>query len=45
MLQASQANALVFSTLVGFGFVGVYAGYRVKNKVDFLSGIRTQSGE
>lgn len=45
MLQVSQANALVFTTLVGFGGVGVYAGYRVKNKADFLSGIRTQSGE
>lgn len=45
MLQVSQANALVYTTLVGFGFVGIYAGYRVKNKVDFLSGIKTQSGE
>lgn len=45
MLQTSQANALVYTTLVGFGFVGFYAGYRVKNKTDFLSGIRTQSGE
>ena len=44
MLQTSQANGLVYSTLVGFGFVGVYAGYRVKSKVDFLSGIKTQSG-
>lgn len=45
MLQTSQANALVYTTLVGFGFVGFYAGYRVKNKTDFLSGIRTQGGE
>ncbi|UZJ57085.1 hypothetical protein CBS101457_006405 [Exobasidium rhododendri] len=43
MLQVAQANGLVYTTLVGFGFVGIYAGYRVKNKVDFLSGIRTQS--
>lgn len=44
-LQTSQANALVYTTLVGFGFVGIYAGYRVKGKADFLSGLRTQSGE
>ena len=44
-LQTSQANALVYTTLVGFGFVGIYAGYRVKGKTDFLSGLRTQSGE
>lgn len=44
MLQVSQANALVYTTLVGFGFVGFYAGYRVKNRVDFLSGIKTQAG-
>jgi Na+/proline symporter len=43
MLTVSQANGLVYSTLVGFGLVGVYAGYRVKNRMDFLSGIRTQS--
>lgn len=43
-LATSQANALVYSTLVGFGLVGVYAGWRVKSKMDFLSGLRTQSG-
>lgn len=43
-LAPSQGNALVYSTLVGFAAVGFYAGYRVKNKVDFLSGIKTQSG-
>lgn len=44
MLQKSQGDALVYSTLVGFGLVGVYAGYRVKSRVDFLSGIKTQPG-
>lgn len=44
MLTTSQANALVYSTLCGFMLVGLYAGYRVKSKADFLSGIRTQSG-
>ncbi|KAN0065790.1 hypothetical protein ACQY0O_000920 [Thecaphora frezii] len=43
MLQVSQANALVYSTLCAFMLVGLFAGYRVRNKVDFLSGIRTQS--
>ena len=43
MLDKSQANALVYSTLCGFLLVGLFAGYKVKSKVDFLSGIRTQS--
>lgn len=43
-LAPSQGNALVYSTLVAFAAVGFYAGYRVKTKVDFLSGIKTQSG-
>lgn len=44
-LQTSQGNALVYTTLVAFGGVGFYAGYRVKGKADFLTGLRTQSGE
>lgn len=43
-LDTSQGNALVFSTLVGFGLVGVYAGWRVKSKMDFLSAFKTQRG-
>ncbi|PWN48617.1 hypothetical protein IE53DRAFT_389170 [Violaceomyces palustris] len=43
MLNTTQANALVYSTLSGFMLVGLYAGYRVKNQFDFFSGIRTQS--
>lgn len=43
MLQTSQANALVYTTLVAFGGVGFFAGWKVKNRVDFLSGLRTQS--
>ena len=43
MLEVTQANALVYSTLFAFMLVGLYAGYNVKNKIDFLSGIRTQS--
>lgn len=45
MLDVSQANALVYSTLAGFMLVGLYAGYNVRSKFDFISGIRTQSGE
>ncbi|PWY99472.1 hypothetical protein BCV70DRAFT_227289 [Testicularia cyperi] len=43
MLDKSQANALVYSTLCAFMLVGLFAGYKVRNAVDFLSGIRTQS--
>ncbi|GAC97538.1 hypothetical protein PHSY_005124 [Pseudozyma hubeiensis SY62] len=43
MLEVHQANALVYSTLCGFMLVGLYAGYRVRNTNDFLSGLRTQS--
>ncbi|PWN32258.1 uncharacterized protein FA14DRAFT_169094 [Meira miltonrushii] len=43
MLQTYQANALVYTTLVAFGGVGFFAGWKVKNRVDFLSGLRTQS--
>ncbi len=43
MLEVQQANALVYSTLCGFMLVGLYAGYRVRNTNDFLSGLRTQS--
>lgn len=45
MLTVSQSNALVYSALSAFFLVGLYAGWRTKNKQDFLSGIRTQSGE
>lgn len=44
MLDASQSNALVYSTLCGFMLVGLYAGYQTKTKTEFLSGLRTQSG-
>lgn len=44
MLETSQANALVYSTLCGFMLVGLYAGFKVRNTTDFLSGLRTQSG-
>ncbi|SYW79401.1 uncharacterized protein UBRO2_03085 [Ustilago bromivora] len=43
MLPTSQANALVYSTLCGFLLVGLFAGYKVRNTTDFLSGLRTQS--
>ena len=43
MLDTTKANALVYSSLVAFMLVGLFAGYRVRNKVDFLSGLRTQS--
>ncbi|PWN44992.1 hypothetical protein IE81DRAFT_320590 [Ceraceosorus guamensis] len=43
MLSVHQANALVYSTLCGFMLVGLYAGYSVKNKNQFLGGVRTQS--
>ncbi|ETS62118.1 hypothetical protein PaG_03678 [Moesziomyces aphidis] len=43
MLETSQANALVYSTLCGFMLVGLYAGFKVRNTTDFLSGLRTQS--
>lgn len=45
MLTVSQSNALVYCALSAFFLVGLYAGWRTKNKQDFLSGIRTQSGE
>ena len=45
MLETSQANALVYSTLCGFMLVGLFAGYKVRNTTDFLSGLRTQSGK
>lgn len=45
MLSVHQANALVYSTLCGFMLVGLYAGYSLKNKNQFLGGVRTQSGE
>lgn len=45
MLSTTQANALVYSTLCGFMLVGLFAGYKVRSTVDFLSGIRTQSGK
>jgi len=45
MLEVSQANALVYSTLSAFMLVGLYAGYNVRSKFDFISGIRTQSSE
>ena len=41
-LHPSQGNALVYSTLVGFMFVGLFAGWHVSRK-DFISGVRTQS--
>lgn len=44
MLDKSQSNALVYSALSAFFLVGMFAGWRVRNKNDFLSGIRTQSG-
>ncbi len=44
MLEVTQANALVYSTLCGFLLVGLYAGYNVRSKFDLISGIRTQSG-
>lgn len=44
MLAVSQANALVYTTLVAFMGVGLFAGWRVKSKADFISGVRTQSG-
>lgn len=44
MLDTTTANALVYTTLCAFMLVGLFAGYRVRNSVDFLSGLRTQSG-
>lgn len=44
MLDPSQANALVYSTLCGFMLIGLWAGYNTKNKREFISGVRTQSG-
>ncbi|CAO1635345.1 unnamed protein product [Sympodiomycopsis kandeliae] len=43
MLAVSQANALVYSALSGFFLVGLFAGWRTRNKTEFLSGLRTQS--
>ncbi|WFD33089.1 hypothetical protein MSPP1_004146 [Malassezia sp. CBS 17886] len=43
MLDLSQANALVYSTLCGFMLIGLYAGYCTKSKREFISGVRTQS--
>lgn len=45
MLNVSQSNALVYSALSAFFLVGMFAGWKVRSKKDFLSGIRTQSGE
>jgi hypothetical protein len=45
MLAVSQGNALVYSTLCAFMLVGLFAGYRTQNATQFLSGLRTQSGE
>lgn len=42
-LTTTQGDALVYTTLVGFGLVGVYAGWRVKSNLDFLSAFRTQA--
>ena len=44
-LAVSQGNALVYSTLCAFMLVGLFAGYRTQNATQFLSGLRTQSGE
>lgn len=44
MLNVSQSNALVYSALSAFFLVGMFAGWRVRSKTDFLSGIRSQSG-
>lgn len=44
MLEASQGNALVYSTLCGFFLVGMIAGYFTHDKRDFISGVRTQPG-
>lgn len=44
MLDPSQANALIYSTLCGFMLIGLWAGYNTKNKREFISGVRTQSG-
>ncbi|KDN46276.1 hypothetical protein K437DRAFT_108740 [Tilletiaria anomala UBC 951] len=45
MLDVTPANALVYTTLCGFMLVGLYAGWHVKSKSDFISGIRTQTSE
>ncbi|WFD35366.1 hypothetical protein MCUN1_002220 [Malassezia cuniculi] len=42
MLDKSQADALVYSTLCGFMLVGLVAGYYTKTKREFFSGVRTQ---
>mgnify|MGYP006948644750 FL=1 len=44
MLAPSQANALIYATLCGFLLIGLWAGYHTKNKREFISGVRTQSG-
>lgn len=44
MLDKSQADALVYSTLCGFMLVGLVAGYYTKSKREFFSGVRTQPG-
>lgn len=44
MLDKSQADALVYSTLCGFMLIGLVAGYYTKSKREFFSGVRTQPG-
>ncbi|CAO1626548.1 unnamed protein product [Parajaminaea phylloscopi] len=43
MLSVTQSNALVYSALSAFFLVGMFAGWKVRSKTDFLSGVRTQS--
>lgn len=43
-LTKAQGDALVYSTLCGFMLVGLWAGYNTRSKLEFISGVRTQSG-